>query len=123
MMIIHGVVVGDRHFCVKICHSLVFSRKICHFLKKLTKGRHLWLRNNGSTMISSLIDTICVISITHYLSRSIPLPEAESELKGLFLLISYAYIFKFIVALLDTPLLYIGVKHLKKYLGINDQDF
>ena len=97
--------------------------KIFHFLKKLTKGKHLWLRNNGSTMISSLIDTICVISITHYLSRSIPLPEAESELKGLFLLISYAYIFKFIIALLDTPLLFIGVKHLKKYLGINDQDF
>lgn len=61
--------------------------------------------------------------ITHYLSKSIPLPEAESELNGLFLLISYAYIFKFIIALLDTPLLYIGVKHLKKYLGINDHDF
>jgi len=97
--------------------------KIFHFLKRLTNGKHLWLRNNGSTMISSLIDTICVISITHYLSKSIPLPEAKTELEALFLLISYAYIFKFIIAILDTPILYIAVKHLKKYLGMNHQDF
>jgi len=32
-----------------------------HFWKRLTKGRHLWLRNNGSTLISQLVDTIAVI--------------------------------------------------------------
>ena len=53
--------------------------KIFHFIKKLTKGKHLWLRNNASTLVSQLIDTICVISITHFLSKSIPLPEGKSE--------------------------------------------
>ena len=97
--------------------------KIFHFLKKMTNGRHLWLRNNGSTIISQLIDTICVISITHVLSGSIPLPEGKSELEGLLLLISYAYVFKFFVAILDTPILYICVKFLRKYLDINESNY
>lgn len=97
--------------------------KIFHFIKKLTKGKHLWLRNNASTLVSQLIDTICVISITHFLSKSIPLPEGKSEFEGLLVLISYAYIFKFIIALLDTPILYICVKFLRKYLGMNDSNF
>ena len=37
-----------------------------HFWKNLTGGRHLWLRNNGSTMISQLVDTVAVILITHF---------------------------------------------------------
>ena len=28
--------------------------QIFHFLKKLTKGKHLWLRNNGSTLVNSV---------------------------------------------------------------------
>ena len=94
-----------------------------HFLKRVTKGKYLWLRNNGSTTISQLIDTICVICITHFLSKSIPLPENKSEFEGLIMLISYAYIFKFIVALLDTPILYLSVKYLKEYLKIESDNF
>ena len=37
--------------------------RIFHFWKKLTNGKHLWLRNNGSTIASQLIDTTLVISI------------------------------------------------------------
>ncbi|MBT6586335.1 MAG: queuosine precursor transporter, partial [Gammaproteobacteria bacterium] len=35
---------------------------IFHFLKRLTKGKHLWLRNNGSTMISQGVDSFMVIT-------------------------------------------------------------
>lgn len=97
--------------------------KIFHFLKKVTKGRCLWIRNNGSTMISQLIDTICVICITHFLTKSIPIPGDKSEIEGLIMLISYAYIFKFIIAILDTPILYISVKFLRKYLNIKNESF
>ena len=96
--------------------------KIFHFLKKYTKGKKLWLRNNVSTMVGQLIDTVCVISITHFLSKTIPIPEGKSQLEGLFLLIMYAYVFKFFIALLDTPILYIAVKYLKKYLGITEDN-
>tara|TARA_Y100001970_G_scaffold294241_1_gene449003 strand:- start:2047 stop:2778 length:732 start_codon:yes stop_codon:yes gene_type:complete len=97
--------------------------KIFHFLKRITKGKYLWLRNNGSTIISQLIDTVCVICITHFLSKSIPLPADKTEFEGLFMLISYAYIFKFIIAILDTPVLYISVKYLKKFLKIENDNF
>tara|TARA_B100000315_G_C14356050_1_gene486235 strand:+ start:52 stop:789 length:738 start_codon:yes stop_codon:yes gene_type:complete len=92
--------------------------RIFHFFKNLTKGKYLWIRNNASTMISQLIDTVSVILIVHFLTHSIPLPEAKSEAEGLFFLILYAYIFKFIFALLDTPFFYIGVKYLRSYLGV-----
>jgi uncharacterized PurR-regulated membrane protein YhhQ (DUF165 family) len=73
-------------------------------------------------MVGQLIDTVCVISITYFLSKTIPIPEGKSELEGLFLLIMYAYVFKFFIALLDTPILYGAVKYLKKYLGIAEDN-
>ena len=39
------------------------DKRIFHFWKKLTKGKHLWLRNNGSTIASQLVDTTLVVSI------------------------------------------------------------
>ena len=38
--------------------------QLFHFWKDLTDGRHLWLRNNGSTLVSQLVDTTCVLTIT-----------------------------------------------------------
>ena len=35
--------------------------RLFHFWKKLTKGKHLWLRNNGSTILSQLVDTVTVL--------------------------------------------------------------
>ena len=62
---------------------------VFHFLKNLTKGKYLWIRNNGSTMISQLVDTSAVILITHFLTYSIPLPKDKSELMGLMTCLLY----------------------------------
>ena len=35
--------------------------RVFHFWKRLTKGKHLWLRNNGSTVVSQLVDTSAVL--------------------------------------------------------------
>ena len=35
--------------------------QIYHFWKKLTKGKHLWLRNNCSTFLSQFLDTVTVL--------------------------------------------------------------
>jgi len=94
--------------------------RIFHYLKKKTNGKHLWIRNNASTMFSQLVDTVSVILITHFLTHSIPLPTGKTEIEGLLFLIINAYMFKFFFALFDTPLLYVGVKHIKSYLGISD---
>ena len=51
--------------------------QVFHFWKRLTNGRHLWLRNNGSTLVSQLVDTTSVILITHFLANGIPIVDAE----------------------------------------------
>jgi uncharacterized integral membrane protein (TIGR00697 family) len=51
--------------------------QVFHFWKRLTNGRHLWLRNNGSTLVSQLVDTTSVILITHFLANGIPIDNAE----------------------------------------------
>jgi hypothetical protein len=86
-----------------------------HFWKKVTRGKHLWLRNNGSTMISQLVDSTAVIFITFWHS----LMAGEKSFSMLLSLVGSSYIFKFIFAALDTIPFYIGVKWLGRYLRID----
>ncbi|MEM9944363.1 MAG: queuosine precursor transporter, partial [Planctomycetota bacterium] len=84
-----------------------------HFWKKLTRGKHLWLRNNGSTLISQMVDTVAVILITHFYAHALPMPEDATTSviwNQLLIFILTGYVFKMIVALLDTIPLYILVQ-------------
>lgn len=93
--------------------------RIFHFLKKLTKGKHLWLRNNGSTLTSQLIDSIAVVLITYYGAKAIELHPDTHVFSFLIMLIASNYVFKMTSALLDTIPFYIGVKYLSKFLNID----
>ncbi len=93
--------------------------QLFHFWKRLTDGRHLWLRNNGSTLISQLVDTVAVILITHFFASALPINSAESLWPQLGTFIAAGYTFKLTVALVDTVPFYIGVKHLGRYLRIH----
>jgi len=87
-----------------------------HFWKRLTGGRHLWLRNNGSTMVSQLVDTSAVILITHFYAGALPIdPDAELW-NQLFVFIASGYVFKLSIAALDTLPFYVGVRWLTNYL-------
>jgi uncharacterized integral membrane protein (TIGR00697 family) len=86
--------------------------RLFHFWKTLTKGKHLWLRNNASTMVSQMVDTVAILSILYMAGN---LGENVNSLSALAVLIINAYLFKFMAALLDTPLFYAGVKYLKHY--------
>ncbi len=87
-----------------------------HFWKKLTRGKHLWLRNNGSTLISQLVDTVAVILITHFATHTLPLNDKVPVWLQLVAFILAGYVFKMVIALLDTIPFYIGVAILKRYL-------
>lgn len=89
--------------------------RIFHFWKNMTKGKHLWLRNNFSTFISQFVDTFIVLTLLCYFEI---LPW--SLFKGL--LIS-GFLFKIIFAALDTPIIYGIVYLFKKHfnLGVNDE--
>jgi len=74
---------------------------IFHLLKKKTKNKHLWLRNNISTWSSQLIDTIIFITIAFF--NTMPIVS----------LIISQYLIKIIIAIIDTPLVYLLVNYLK----------
>ncbi len=79
-----------------------------HFFKKLTKGRHLWLRNNASTMTSQLIDSTVFSTIYFYLGLGL-------NFSACFEIWLSMYTFKFLFALVDTPLCYAGVFLIRKF--------
>ena len=79
---------------------------IYHFWKRITKGRHLWLRNNFSTFLSQFIDTFTVVGLLCVFEV---LPW--NLFKGL---VISGFIFKIIIAFLDTPFLYFCVYLFRK---------
>ena len=88
-----------------------------HALKKLTKGRHLWLRNNFSTLGSQMVDTVAVILITHYATENgLPMHPGVDESVQLMAYIGTGYLFKAAVALVDTVPFYLGCRWLRTYL-------
>jgi len=86
-----------------------------HFWKGVTKGRHLWLRNNGSTLVSQLVDTVCVVLITFWGS----IVAGEVAAGQIAAWIGGGYAFKFATALLDTGPFYLGVRFLARYLELD----
>ena len=67
------------------------------FIRRLTGGRHLWLRNIASTAVSQAIDTL--IFITLAFAGTVTWPVLAGMMAG-------QYLIKLIIAVLDTPLCY-----------------
>lgn len=93
--------------------------RLFHFWKRLTKGRHLWLRNNASTMFSQLVDTSMVITLLCITGGIEWALWVDLVLNG--------WIFKMMIAFLDTPLFYLAnyglrrMMHLGRYEEIPEQ--
>jgi len=92
--------------------------QLFHFWKRLTKGRHLWLRNNGSTLVSQLVDTTAVILITHFYAGMLAIDESAPLAGQLMTYIVSGYLFKLGAALLDTAPFYLGSRWLRRYLRL-----
>ena len=93
---------------------------VFHAIKKLTKGKMLWLRNNGSTLTSQMVDSVAVITFTYLTARNaIQITPGDTVMHGLIILILSNYFFKMVSALLDTVPFYIGTRLLSKYLQID----
>lgn len=79
---------------------------IFHFWKRVTKGKHLWLRNNFSTFSSQFVDTFTVLFLLCSFGK------IEWSLFGA--LLFSGFVFKVVVAAFDTPFLYLSVYLLRK---------
>lgn len=84
--------------------------RIFHFWKGYTNGKHLWLRNNFSTFTSQFIDTLTVLLL---LCSFKVLPWSI-----FYSLLLSGFLFKVVVAALDTPLLYVFVHLLRKKFNL-----
>lgn len=91
--------------CAQLTDNWLFHR-----LRRLTNGRHLWLRNNGSTWISQLVDTIVVNSILFYIGFGMDF------MVGVEIMVTI-YLYKVAIAAMDTPFVYLGIWVLGK-LGV-----
>lgn len=93
-----------------------------HFWKRKTGGKHLWLRNNGSTLVSQLVDTTAVILITHYYAGALPIDDGSPIGPQLMVFIASGYVFKAVAAALDTGPFYLLVRWLEGYLEIDTSE-
>lgn len=88
--------------------------QLFHFFKRITRGKHLWVRNNFSTLLSQMVDSIMVISVTF----GAAFLRGDMAFKALLILVGSNYLFKAMVALLDTGPFYALVYTLRKYLRL-----
>ena len=84
--------------------------RVYHFWKRLTRGKHLWLRNNFSTFTSQFVDTFTIVSL-------LIIFEILPQDKFLVLIVS-GFLFKVMVAIFDTPLLYLCVWLFRKKFNL-----
>ena len=88
--------------------------RIFHFWKRLTNGKHLWIRNNFSTMTSQLVDTAVVVGLL--------CSVGAIEWNKFGVLVFSGWLFKAIVAAFDTPFLYLSTWAIRKKLGLQGFD-
>jgi len=90
----------------------LFDVRLYHFFWRLTNGKYLWMRNNGSTLISQLVDTIIVNGI--FLRWGLGM-----EWGPIGKVIVAVYICKALMAMIDTPFIYLGVAVVARVLGLD----
>jgi uncharacterized integral membrane protein (TIGR00697 family) len=102
-----NIIVGS--LCAFVVSQLV-DALVFRQVKRVTGERRIWLRATGSTLLSQLVDSLLVTWIAFALLRDMPVAQATA-------LALTAYVFKFTVAVLSTPLLYVAHALIEGWLG------
>lgn len=93
--------------------SQLIDVSLFHFLKNKTNGKMIWLRSTGSTVISQFFDSFIVLGIAFWLPGKM---NFETFITSGFT----GYIFKLILAVLLTPMIYLGHNWIKNYINSDD---
>lgn len=102
-----NIIVGS--LCAFVVSQLVDALTF-RFFKRMTGERRIWLRATGSTLISQLVDSLLVTWVAFALFRGMPMAEATA-------LALTAYVYKFAVAVVSTPLIYAAHALIERWLG------
>lgn len=91
---------------------------VFHRIKKITGEKKIWLRATGSTIVSQLIDSFIVLLIAFYFyPRWVPGQGAPWPFDQIMAICIVNYIYKFIMALIMTPVIYLVHGWIERYLG------
>ncbi|HET6993636.1 MAG TPA: queuosine precursor transporter, partial [Chitinophagaceae bacterium] len=91
---------------------------IFHKIKKLTGEKGIWLRSTGSTVVSQFVDSFVVLFIAFYIGPRVSPNQGQPWAFGLVMTICVGnYIYKFIMALILTPVIYLVHGWIERYLG------
>lgn len=83
---------------------------VFHYFRAMTGSSKIWLRATGSTLVSQFIDSFVVLFIAFYIG-------AGWDMKLVLAIGFVNYIYKFLIAVLLTPILYLLHFMIDKYLG------
>jgi hypothetical protein len=86
------------------------------WLRRNTGGKYLWLRAQGSTIVSQMIDTIAVIYLAFVVIPALTGGQPWS-LGDAFSVSVTNYVYKFLIAVGSTPVLYFVHSAVDAYLG------
>lgn len=96
----------------------VLDVAVFHSIKKVTGEKAIWLRATGSTLISQLIDSFVVLFIAFYIGPRVSANQGEPWGLGLVMVICVGnYIYKFVIAIVMTPVIYLVHGLIERYLG------
>ena len=110
-----GVIIGSLAAFIL---SQILDVAIFHAIKKRTGERWLWLRSTGSTLFSQLIDTFVVVSIAFYFyPKLVPGNGEPWPIRQVLTVCTGGYIYKFCIAFLMTPVIYLVHILIERYLG------
>ncbi len=99
-----GIAVGASMLAYLLAQFI--DIRVFHFWKKLTNGKHLWLRNNASTFSSQLVDTATVLVLLCF--------AGGIAWDKFWVLLLNGFLFKVIMALIDTPIIYLVINLIRK---------
>lgn len=110
-----GIVFGSM---VAYLTAQFIDVQMFEFWRNLTGGKHMWLRNNGSTWVSQLIDTTLVVTIALVIWPTVDgNPGTEPLAWGVWQsLVIGQYLFKIAIAAIDTPIFYVASYALKRWI-------
>lgn len=91
---------------------------IFHRIKRITGEKNMWLRATGSTLVSQLVDSFVVLFIAFYVGKRIQSGQGDPwSLHQVLVTGTGNYIYKFAIAILLTPVIYLVHGWIEKYLG------
>ncbi len=88
-----------------------------HKIKEVTGERQIWLRATGSTVISQFVDSFVVLYIAFKLGPDLFGTVSPWTWSQLFAVAVVQYAYKFLMAIILTPVLYIAHDRIERYLG------